>query len=131
MSDTHNILFEVFKTTPDHFNWDKHIEYASRYEDIEEEKKRKWINALYFLKQELGNSFLRTSDKNHPLFRRITEKAPWRTSDLIIFTETLQQLKNSDSNYLKLIGKMGSPEKCEKEGIRFCRNSSNVSEGRF
>lgn len=119
MSEVNHILFDVFREISDHFNWDKHIEYAARGSEVEESKRKEWIEVLTFLKQELGTGFLKTSGKNHALFRKVTEKAPWRTAELIAFVTTLQRLKNSDSNYIKLIRKMGSAQTCEKEGIPF------------
>ena len=119
MNDHVQLFFDVFKSPDDHLNWDKHIKFAGSWTECEEDKRRKWVKALEFLKQEFGKGFLKSSHRNHPLNRRITEKAQWRTTEIITIAETLNHLKNSNGNYLKLLEKIKPFDSCEAEGIPF------------
>jgi len=117
--NTSEVLFEVFKEVSDHFAWEKHIEFALRYPGLTEEQRKKMEASLKFLQLELGNTFLKVSDRNHPLFRRVTEKGVWRATDLIAFVQTLQTLKENEGNCSKLISKIVSKHNCETEGMPF------------
>lgn len=109
---------KVFKQHTDHDKWEKQIEFAS-LDDISEELRTDWIKSLTFLQEELGNGFLKSSNMNHPIHQKISNKATWQIQDLIDFSNTLQKLKVSDTNYLKLKEKLHSKKKCTQEGIPF------------
>lgn len=119
MTTNTTIFFDVFKELNDHVSWNKHIEYASRNEDVDQNTKNMWIESLRYLRTELGSGFLRTGGKSHPVVKMVVEKAKWRTNDLIEFVNTLKKLKESNGNYGKLIGKLRSRKISEREGMPF------------
>lgn len=112
-------MLNIFNTERDHYKWSKQKEYTCSQENIDEATRKKVIVALDFLEQEFGKHFLKTHSINHPVRQKISNIAPWQIEELIEFTDTLQQLKLSDSNYAKLLNKLLGMKSAVEEGIPF------------
>lgn len=110
---------KIFVSENDHFKWSKQREYILFLETINDATREKAINSLYFLEQELGRNFLKAYSVNHPLRQKISEKTKWQIEELIGFTDTLKTLKESDSNYDKLLSKLLSHSDASREAITF------------
>jgi len=109
----------IFHTERDHYKWSKQKEYTCSQENIDEATRKKAVLALEFLEQEFGKHFLKTHSINHPVRQKISNTASWQIEELIEFTDTLQQLKLSDSNYAKLLKKLMGMKSAVEEGIPF------------
>ncbi|MBS4041318.1 MAG: hypothetical protein KGZ81_12065 [Flavobacteriales bacterium] len=107
----------IYESERDHFKWSKQKEYISHLDNIEDDIKRKAINALSFLEVEFGAQFLKTTSINHPIRQMISNKAPFQIKDLMEFSETLQILKKENNNYNRLIQKLLSKDNAQTEGI--------------
>lgn len=109
----------IFNTERDHYKWNKQKEYTCSQENIDEAARQEAVLALEFLEQEFGKHFLKTHSINHPVRQKISNTAPWQREELIKFTDTLRQLKLSDSNYAKLLNKLLGMKSAVEEGIPF------------
>lgn len=121
----------IFVSENDHFKWSKQREYILFLETIDDETREKAINSLYFLEQELGRNFLKAYSVNHPLRQKVSEKAKWQIEELIGFTDTLKTLKESDSNYDKLLSKLLSHSDVSTEAVTFVEIARMYSKERF
>ncbi len=114
-----NLSIQVFKNPSDHLKWHKQIEYASLRPDISEERRHDWIDALDFLRKELGKGFLKSCGHGHPIKGKVFNKAPWQVEDLINFSNMLRDLRDANCNFKKLVEKLLPVDTCRKEGIPF------------
>ncbi len=116
---------KAFKNPEYLFKWAKQIEYISLTEDITDLLKAEIIGSYSFLRNELGNGFLKTNKvyrrfKHHPIHSMLSNKAPWQMKDLVRFTQNLKQIKaNEISNYPYLLKKLKPSISCRNEGIPF------------
>jgi len=111
--------FRIFQQGTDNFEWPKLIEYAHKETEIRLNVRKKWVNALLFLRKEFGEKFLQSQKHQHPLFNILTAKSLAEIKVLLNFAATLQELKNSRKSYEKILNKLKSPSKCKKEGLPF------------
>lgn len=112
-------MLNIFNSERDHYKWNKQKEYTCSQENIDEATRKKAVLALEFLEKEFGKHFLKTHSINHPVRQKISNTAPWQIEELIEFTDTLQRLKISDSNYAKLLNKLLGMKSAVEEGIPF------------
>ncbi len=119
MDQTTQLSFSIFKKLEDNLSWHKHKEFASLTSNISEEKRIQLISAIEFLEVELGKSFLKKIERNHPILNKLTNKCPWQYDDLINFANTLTKLKSIDSNYQKLLLKINGLSSSNSEAIPF------------
>lgn len=99
--------------------------FASVQDNIDEATREELVSAFVFLDEELGNGFLKTTGFNHPVVQKISNKADWQIRELIRFVATLKRLKETDSNYSKLIRKLLAFEKSKSEGVPFIEIAEN------
>lgn len=114
-----DLYSKIFSEGEFHYYWEKHIEYASRCRHVTEEYRRDWVAALEFAKCELGNVFLRTCGKNHPLLNIVQSKGNWQTNEFIGMVKLLANLKSTEGQYEKLKSKLISESICKTEGYPF------------
>jgi len=126
-----DLYFEIFEKTEFHYQWEKHIEYATRCNYGTDEYRNEWVEALEFCRKELGKSFLKSCGKNHPLFNLVKSKGHWETDELIGLVKLLSQLKNTESGYKKLTAKLASETACRAEGKPFIEVLQMLSNAGF
>jgi len=126
-----DLYFEIFEKTEFHYQWEKHIEYATRCNYGTDEYRNEWVEALEFCRKELGKSFLKSCGKNHPLLNLVKSKGHWETDELIGVVKLLSQLKNTESGYKKLTAKLASETSCRAEGKPFIEVLQMLSNAGF
>ena len=122
--------------------WNSVIERHWRNSNISDYQKEKVIEAMIFLKQELGSEFLRPgplskkyplttremlSHPNHPIYNMIVFVSTWNINGIINLADQLKEIKLHCVNYEGIINKLRNKERY-LEGLsilnasyRFCR----------
>jgi hypothetical protein len=125
---------DIFASDHDFNKWSKQKEFITSANDIEEETKQKLESEITFLHEELGKSFFKAFSHNHPIKKKFSNKATWQIHDLIEFSDALQILKASDSNYSKLLQKLLSEKRSQIEGepfveiaMMYCKEEFQIS----
>ncbi len=116
------LSFEIFKTVKDRSNWDKHIEYIKRSDEVTEEQRKKLITTYQILKNELGKGFLKNTIDlrlGHTITNYVLMRGDEAYSWIIWLAENLEYFKKRDCNYNELISKLKSIKDCDSEGIPF------------
>lgn len=115
-----SLLFDVFKESKDYFDWNKYVEYIRREPAFNNEKKEELEKLYLFLKKELGKEFLKKPFKDG---RDLVNSWLWshglRYKELKWLGECLAFFRDKECNYVKVIGKLRSVDKCNTEGIPF------------
>jgi hypothetical protein len=111
---------EIFKETVDYSNWDKYIEYIKRNPELEEAKRAILAEIYTFLKAELGKDYIGKcyTDGKNLVNHWLTSKG-FYYSELNWLYDSLAYFKNTNCNYIKLLGHLISNKKCNLEGIPF------------
>ncbi len=114
------LKFDIWKEVADHTNWNKYIEYFRREPNFSIERSKDLETFYLFLKKELGKEFLSKPYKDG---RDLVNSWLWsqgaRYSELKWLYHSLKHFKEEECNYVKLIGKLRSVDKCNSEGIPF------------
>ncbi len=126
-----DLYFEIFAKRECHYQWEKHIEYATRCNYGTDEYRNDWVEALEFCRKELGKSFLKSCGRNHPLLNLVESKGHWQTDELISLVTLLSQLRNTESGYKKLKAKLISETACRAEGKPFIEVLQMLSKAGF
>src|SRR5438105_13663207 len=95
----------------DYQNWAKLIEHCDSLEGLTDFQKEQAKRALAFLRQELGNDFLKTGfGTGHPLIQHLMNLAPWTRKWLVAFAEDLARLRE-DPKYPQLLARLKDKER--------------------
>ncbi len=118
-----NTLYKLYPLIPRMPTWAEVNERISTAPNVDDAKRLEWRKAVDFLRTELGQGFFHNCGKDHPVYLKLTN-CPHLLDELVDFTNTLQDLKNCDSNYDYLLGKIKPREKCINEGACFTELAS-------
>jgi hypothetical protein len=106
----------IFQRLEDCYDWDKLIQHSQTLEGFTPFEKEKCKRAFRFLREELGEEFLKVAfTEGHPICNYITNLAPWTRRWIIWFAEALEELKGQE-NYSSLLKRIKNRSKFE-EGI--------------
>jgi hypothetical protein len=114
----------------DYWNWDKLIQHSQIIEKLTPFEKEKVKRAFQFLREELGEEFLKDAfNEGHPICEYIRNLAPWTRKWIIWFAEALSELKNQE-NYPSLLNRIKDKTKFE-EGISILKFGFKFSKAGF
>jgi hypothetical protein len=120
----------IFKKLEDYYDWDKLIQHSQILEGFTPFEKEKCKRAFQFLKEELGEEFLKVAfSEGHPICYYITNLAPWTRKWIIWFAEALEELKNQE-NYSSLLKRIKDKTKFE-EGVSILEIGFKFSKAGF
>jgi hypothetical protein len=106
----------IFQRLEDCYDWDKLIQHSQTLEGFTPFEKEKCKRAFRFLREELGEEFLKVAfTEGHSICNYITNLAPWTRRWIIWFAEALKELKGQE-NYSSLLKRIKDRSKFE-EGI--------------
>jgi ribosomal protein L19 len=106
----------ILKKVEDYWNWEKLIEHSQTIKELTFLEKERVKRAFQFLRQELGEEFLKDAFKEgHPICGYIRNLAPWTRKWIIWFADALNELKYQE-NYDSLLKRIRDKARFE-EGV--------------
>lgn len=99
--------------------WEMIEAHVVRNTYVAEDRKPAWREAISFVKQEMGNGFLATSNQWHPVNHLLGVGGSGQVEEFIKWVEVLKHLKQHCSSYPIIRQKLHSSAKCRPEGMPF------------
>lgn len=88
---------ELLMTVDDHVSWDIYEKQNEFFEDLTDGEKQRAMAGIGFLRQLLGENFLRQAvEKGNPMFGFFADAAPHVRRSLIRFAEELKSFESAD-----------------------------------
>ncbi|RSN72489.1 hypothetical protein [Candidatus Methanodesulfokora washburnensis] len=120
----------ILERLEDYWNWEKLIQHSQTIEELTPFEKERVKRAFQFLREELGEEFLKDAfSEGHPICDYIRNLAPWTRRWIIWFAEALNELKNQE-NYSSLLNRIKDKGKFE-EGVSILEASFKFSKAGF
>jgi hypothetical protein len=103
--------FKIFAKLDDYMNWDLLIAHCETIEGLTEVEREKAKRAFRFLKEELGNDFLKDAFAvGHPVIFSIGNLAPWTRKWITWFADSIKEMKDKE-NYQSLLKRLKDKER--------------------
>lgn len=111
--------------------WGTIYQFVNETDKVDLCLKPAWLEALDFMKEELGKGFFDTVDLFHPLDQLLGSGSAEEVKYLIRWVNTLKSIKENDQGYKVLLQKLISKNQCRPEGIPFMDIALNFEANGF
>lgn len=119
MTDSTSQFYTIFDKPGSHLYWENYIDYAPFFAGIGPKVAKDWVEALEYLRSQLGDGFLREMKNSHPFANLITTLTPWHITRTIHYADILRDLQQNDPGYSAFLKKLRSPVGAKNEMMDF------------